>query len=281
MDCACALVAGGRRLSAVSQALNVSRAQLSVRVHRKPGWQDGRHHRQRDDAALLGRIMEAMAELPSYGYRRVWALLRRQSEATEQPVVNAKRVYRVMREHGLLLERKPAAPLAQQAHKGRVAVKESNRRWCSDGFEFRCDNGEKLRVTFAMDCCDREALDWAASTGGYDSDTVQDVMLRSVERRFGDSLPASPVEWLTDNGSAYRAHETRAFAREIGLEPRTTAVRSPQSNGIAESFVKTMKRDYIEMMPKPDSRTAVGNLAIAFEHYNEHHPHSALGYRSG
>ncbi|MDT8952863.1 hypothetical protein RRF60_00370, partial [Aeromonas caviae] len=50
-----------------------------------------------------------------------------------------------------------------------------------------------------------------ASTGGYDSDTVQDVMLRSVEHRFGDSLPASPVEWLTDNGSAYRAHETRAF----------------------------------------------------------------------
>lgn len=61
MDCACALVAGGRRLSAVSQALNVSRAQLSVRVHRKPGWQDGHHHRLHDDAALLGRIMEAMA----------------------------------------------------------------------------------------------------------------------------------------------------------------------------------------------------------------------------
>ncbi|MCV3295472.1 integrase core domain-containing protein, partial [Aeromonas hydrophila] len=125
----------------------------------------------------------------------------------------------------------------------------------------------------------RRKLGRVYSTGGYDSDTVQDVMLRSVERCFRDLLPASPVEWLTDNGSAYRAHETRAFARELGLEPRTTAVRSPQSNGIAESFVKTMKRDYIEMMPKPDSRTAVGNLAIAFEHYNEQHPHSALGYR--
>lgn len=109
----------------------------------------------------------------------------------------------------------------------------------------------------------------------YDSDTEQDVMRRSVERRFGDSLPASLVEWLTDNSSAYRAHETRAFAREIGLGPRTTAVRSPQSNGIAESFVKIMRRCYIEMMPKPDSRTAVGNLAIAFKHYNEHHPYSA------
>jgi transposase InsO family protein len=49
---------------------------------------------------------------------------------------------------------------------------------------------------------------------------------------------------------------------------------------MAESFVKTMKRDYIAFMPKPDAATAVRNLAIAFEHYNERHPHSALNYRS-
>ncbi len=49
-------------------------------------------------------------------------------------------------------------------------------------------------------------MDWATSAGGYDNDTVQDVMLSSVERRFGDSLPALPVEWLVaDNGSAYPA----------------------------------------------------------------------------
>jgi transposase InsO family protein len=41
-----------------------------------------------------------------------------------------------------------------------------------------------------------------------------------------------------------------------------------------------MKRDYIAFMPKPDAVTAVRNLAIAFEHYNEQHPHSALKYRS-
>ncbi len=105
-------------------------------------------------------------------------------------------------------------------------------------------------------------------------------MLGAVGKRFGRQLPAESLEWLTDNGSAYRAHETRTFARMLGLEPCTTAVRSPESNGIAESFVKTIKRDYISMMPKPDSQTAVMNLAVAFSHYNEHHPHSALGYRS-
>jgi len=41
-------------------------------------------------------------------------------------------------------------------------------RWCSDGFEFDCDSGEKLRVTFMLGCCDREAIDWPASIGGYD-----------------------------------------------------------------------------------------------------------------
>lgn len=51
-----------------------------------------------------------------------------------------------------------------------------------------------------------------------------------------------------------------------------TPVRSPQSNGMAESFVKTMKRDYVAHMPKPDRETALRNLAIAFEHYNEQHP---------
>ncbi|WP_353798651.1 DDE-type integrase/transposase/recombinase, partial [Shigella sonnei] len=99
-------------------------------------------------------------------------------------------VYRIMRQNALLLERKPAVPPSKRAHTGRVAVKESNQRWCSDGFEFCCDNGERLRVTFALDCCDREALHWAVTTGGFNSETVQDVMLGAVERRFGNDLPS-------------------------------------------------------------------------------------------
>ncbi|MDF0469511.1 IS3 family transposase [Escherichia coli] len=280
VDSARALIARGWGVSLVSRCLRVSRAQLHVILRRTDDWKDGRRSRHTDDTDVLLRIHHVIGELPTYGYRRVWALLRRQAELDGMPAINAKRVYRIMRQNALLLERKPAVPPSKRAHTGRVAVKESNQRWCSDGFEFRCDNGEKLRVTFALDCCDREALHWAVTTGGFDSETVQDVMLGAVERRFGNELPASPVEWLTDNGSCYRANETRQFARILGLEPKNTAVRSPESNGIAESFVKTIKRDYISIMPKPDGLTAAKNLAEAFEHYNEWHPHSALGYRS-
>ncbi|EOD0140787.1 IS3 family transposase [Escherichia coli] len=280
VDSARALIARGWGVSLVSRCLRVSRAQLHVILRRTDDWMDGRRSRHTNDTDVLLRIHHVIGELPTYGYRRVWALLRRQAELDGMPAINAKRVYRIMRQNALLLERKPAVPPSKRAHTGRVAVKESNQRWCSDGFEFRCDNGEKLRVTFALDCCDREALHWAVTTGGFNSETVQDVMLGAVERRFGNELPASPVEWLTDNGSCYRANETRQFARMLGLEPKSTAVRSPESNGIAESFVKTIKRDYISVMPKPDGLTAAKNLAEAFEHYNEWHPHSALGYRS-
>ncbi|HHO2553408.1 TPA: IS3 family transposase [Escherichia coli] len=280
VDSARALIARGWGVSLVSRCLQVSRAQLHVILRRTDDWMDGRRSRHTDDTDVLLRIHHVIGELPTYGYRRVWALLRRQAELDGMPAINAKRVYRIMRQNALLLERKPAVPPSKRAHTGRVAVKESNQRWCSDGFEFRCDNGEKLRVTFALDCCDREALHWAVTTGGFNSETVQDVMLGAVERRFGNELPASPVEWLTDNGSCYRANETRQFARMLGLEPKSTAVRSPESNGIAESFVTTIKRDYISVMPKPDGLTAAKNLAEAFEHYNEWHPHSALGYRS-
>ncbi len=70
-------------------------------------------------------------------------------------------------------------------------------------------------------------------------------MLGAAEHRFGKGLPTSLVEWLTDNGSYYRANETCQFVRILWFESKNTAVRSSESNGIAESFVKTIKRDYI------------------------------------
>jgi len=78
----------------------------------------------------------------------------------------------------------------------------------------------------------------------------------------------------------YIDHRTHSFALELGLEPLTTPMRSPQSNRMAESFVKTMKHDYVAYMDKSDAPTALSRLAIAFEHNNERHPHKALKYRS-
>lgn len=44
-------------------------------------------------------------------------------------------------------------------------------------------------------------------------------MLGAIEKLFGDKVPEQSIRWLTDNGSAYRAHETRQFARELIWSP--------------------------------------------------------------
>jgi transposase InsO family protein len=163
-------------------------------------------------------------------------------------------------------------------------VDHSDNRWCSDGFEIRCDSGEVVTSTFVKDCCDREIVSWRAWPGrGLPGDPVREMLIEAVEKRFG-SVEAVPddhrLEFLSDNGGAYIARETKAMAKELGLEPIRTPICSPQSNGMAESFVNTFKRDYVSRMNRRDARTVLSQLAEAFEHFNEIHPHSALKMQS-
>ena len=218
--------------------------------------------------------------MPTYGYRRLWGVLRHQGVGGREPIVaNPKHVYRVMRDHNLSLYRHCHRRFDTHKHEGTVAGKASNTRWCSDGCELACDNGEKVRVAFALDCCDREVMSWVATTKGIDAHMVGDLMMQAVEYRFdAGNTPEKQIEWLTDNGYCYTAQETRKFAKAIGLKPLTTPVESPRSNGIAECFVKTFKRGYARLSQRPASQTVLRNLTPCFDHYKEKHPHRALGY---
>jgi putative transposase len=268
-------------MKAVCKALGVSRSNIAASRQAplaKPLKRVGRP--ANPDDGLVSDIGTIIGAQPTYGYRRVWALLKREAARAGSEPINAKRVYRAMKTHGLLLQRH-AGGVGQRRHDGKIAVERSNLRWCSDGFELACDNGEKVRVAFALDCCDREAMAYVATTHGIKGEDVRDLMVASVESRFGSvNRLAQTVEWLSDNGSGYIAKETQAFAREIGLEPLTTPVTSPQSNGMAEAFVRTIKRDYARVNPLPDARTVIKSLPVWFDHYNLVHPHSALRYRS-
>src|SRR5215204_6390789 len=106
--------------------------------------------------------------------------------------------------------------------------------------ELRAIIGEAERGRERLDCCDREAMSFVATTSGITGEDVRALMVAAVEHRFGpvNRLPVE-IEWLTDNGSCYLARETRRFATDVGLVPCTTPLESPQSNGMAEAFVRS------------------------------------------
>ena len=272
-------------MKAVCEVLGLARSHVHAMLKRPASWHDRRLARSpQGDARLLEHIRHQLADLPSYGYRRVCALVNRNQLAHGEPRVNAKRVYRIMASHALLLPRSPRRRQSSRPHTGQVMVSASNTRWCSDGFEIKCDSGQTVTATFAKDCCDREIMAWHAWEGkGLHGEAVREMLIEAVERRYGavDAVPQTHVlEFLTDNGGAYIAQETRQIARQLGLRPVNTPVCSPQSNGMAESFVNTFRRDYVSRMDLSDALTVLAQLPAAFEHFNEVHPHSGLKMKS-
>lgn len=254
--------------------MDVSRSNLLNQLNLKVV--DGpKKYTKQDDDWLLPMIIEITNQRPTYGYRRVTALLNIELKNSGKSAVNHKRIYRIMKENALILTRYSGKPT--RTHEGKIITLHSNTRWCSDTFTIQCWNAERVHVAFSLDTCDREAIRYIASTVGVDGQMIRDLMCESIEARFG-ATPRAPnrVQWLTDNGPCYVAKDTVDFARSLNLDPRTTPSYSPESNGMAEAFVKTFKRDYVWCANIPDAKTVMDQLNGWFEDYNNHAPHKGL-----
>lgn len=265
-------------MTAVAEALNISRSHLSLTT------KDQKKRRRKrptpDDEWLLPLVRHVTDERPSYGYRRVTAMLNRVFDCSNQPRVNHKRVYRIMKENRLLLARFTGKQ-TDRPHEGKVITLKSNLRWCSDTFQIRCWSGERVEVAFSLDCCDREAMRYVATTSAITGEMVRDLMAETVDFRFpGARRLPHLVEWLTDNGPPYTAHETRSFGASLGFAVCTTPAYSPQSNGMAEAFVKTFKRDYVYLGDVSSAETVFAQLPHWFNDYNENAPHKGLKMQS-
>src|SRR4029434_99337 len=145
------------------------------------------------DGKTLPLIRRMVDERPTYGYRRVTALVNRVLAAEGKPAANHKRVFRIMKRHGLLLQRHTGRRKGR-LHDGKVVVMRSNLRWCSDVFEITCWNGEIVRIVFVIDAHDREVLAWHAVAGaGVSGSMVRDLMLEAVELRFATTQAPQPA----------------------------------------------------------------------------------------
>jgi transposase InsO family protein len=106
---------------------------------------------------------------------------------------------------------------------------------------------------------------------------IRDLMTEALEKRFqGQMRVPRALQWLSDNGPCYIARDTVEFGRSLGFEVCTTAPYSPESNGMAEAFVKTFKRDYAYLSDLKSEKDILHQLSAWFEDYNESAPHKGL-----
>ncbi len=264
-------------MKAITDSLGVSRSNLYEKREEGRTPRRGRYRKDEDDV-LLPLIHEIVDVRSTYGYPRTTALLNKKLSILGHPRVNEKRVYRIMAMNSLLLRKHPGKPT--RTHEGEIITWKSNTRWCSDVFAIICRNAEIVWVAFSLDCCDRQVMSDIATAG------ISGVMIRvpieeTIESRFGlvNRLPHR-IEWLTDNGSAYTAHCTRNFALSVGLAVYSTPVQSPESNGMAEGFLKTFQRDYVHVNRLDSASVVLEQLPGWFEDYYEIAPHKGLEMKS-
>lgn len=261
----------GQKMAPICRTLGISRACAYRESVGRPA-----HYARAEDRVVTAQIRTVIRTRASYGARRVRALVNREF-ATRY---NLKRIQRVMELNGWKLPRTTRRRTGR-AHRGLIQRPVSNERWCSDVLEIACWNGEIVQVGFALDCHDREVLAYVAAPRDLCSTDIQQLMQRAVASRFGTGQrPDAPIQWLTDNGSIYTALDTIITAERLHLVPITTPVSSPESNGMSEAFVNTMRRDYFAGADLSTADAVLDQMPAWFADYNAVAPHSALGYQS-
>ena len=234
-----------------------------------------RRYAKADDRVLVAQLRDVLRDRASYGYRRATALVNHAFGAT----YNRKRVRRVLELQGWTLPR-CVTRRSGRAHTGRVARDRSNERWCSDSLHLACWSGEVVEIAFALDCGDRECLAVVGHARALSGADIRALMHAAVAARRGERSLSHPVQWLSDNARMYTALETVICAERLGLVPITTPAYSPQSNGLAEAFVHTLKRDYVSGADLSSAAAVLEQLPRWIADYNAVAPHSALGYDS-
>ena len=236
------------------------------------------NYQKKSDKNIIPEIQKVIQIRPSYGYKRVTAMINKQRENEDKSKLNKKRIYRIMKQNSLLLPKQEKQRIREGT--GKVMTLHSNTRWCSDAFEIKCFNAEKVYVAFSLDCRDREIISYVAQNRPLINEDIQYLMYESVEKRFKSSRLPRQIEWLTDRGLIYRAQKVQECARKLGLKTCYTAPYSPSSNGMAEAFVGSFKRDYVYVNDCYSSDSVIKMLQEWIKDYNENAPHSALGYKS-
>jgi len=261
----------GRKLAPICRALGISRAC----AYRESLGRPARYLRA-DDRVVTAQIRTVIRTRASYGARRVRALVNREFATG----YNLKRIQRLMDLNGWKLPRATRRRTGR-AHRGLIQRDVSNERWCSDVLEIACWNGELVQLGFVLDCHDREALATVAAPRDLVATDIQQLMQQAVAGRFGaGERPDAPIQWLSDNGSIYTALDTLITAERLHLVPITTPAASPESNGMSEAFVNTLRRDYIVGADLSTAALVLEQIPAWIADYNAVAPHSALGYQS-
>lgn len=223
------------------------------------------------DGRLRKRLRELSRQHPRYGYRRAWALLRREGWR-----VNRKKVQRVWREEGLrVLRRQRKRRRLGSSENGctRLRAEHKNHVWSYDFVMDETADGRRLKMLPVVDEYTREAHAILVERSITSKEVIE--LLAELFRVHGE-----PEYIRSDNGPEFIAEAVKKWLAVSGVRTLYIEPGSPWQNAYSESFNSRFEDELLNreiFSTLTEAKVLVEQYRLA---YNQERPHSALGYRT-
>lgn len=227
-----------------------------------------------EDGELRAALLDLAGQYPTYGYRRLTALLKRTGWT-----INHKRVQRLMAEMGLqrpVKRRKTRTTNSQHdfpRYPNRVADLEPSRPdevWVADITYVRLAH-DFVYLAVIMDVFTRCVRGWHLSRS-----LDRDLTLTALRRALVDHVPQIHH---SDQGWQYACSDYTDLLTEYQVQISMAAAGKPEENGYAERLMRTIKEEEVDLSEYADFHDAYRSIGrFLDEVYSRKRIHSALGY---
>jgi transposase InsO family protein len=211
-------------------------------------------------------------EFVNYGYIKVSMYLKDKGY-----IINKKRVYRIMKENRLLLNKRIRGSRKREFVKEIRMKAERPYEKLQMDIKYVYVNGERRNVYLLslMDIFSRKVLGYRVS-----GSMRKEVVINLVDEVILNTAVPREVTIRTDNGSQFIAHKLRDYLKGIEIRQEFIHVSSPRENGYIESLHSILEEEVIKKFEFESLDHLRDILERYFRFYNEEIIHSGIEYRS-
>jgi putative transposase len=229
---------------------------------------------QRDED-LLPRIQGLKAEHPFWGYRRIWAYL----HFVERLAVNKKHVFRVMKEHNLLVKPNLRLKAKRTPTRRKPRPTRPNAWWGIDMTKVLVEGFGWVYIVLVVDWYTKQIVGHYAGVPCTARQWLVALDM-AVHHQFPDGVRGHDVGVMSDHGCQPTAVAFMQACQTLGIQQAFTSYNNPKGNADTERMMRTLKEECLWLQEWTSLFALIRALEAWIVEYNEHYLHSALGYQS-
>ena len=227
----------------------------------------------RRNRELMVRIREIKSDHPFWGYRRIWAHLR----YVDSMLVNKKRVYRLMREHNLIVKPNQQLKAKRSSGRSKPVASRPNQWWGIDMTKVITESGW-VYVVIVLDWYSKKVVGHYAGIQAKSCHWLEALDL-AVNRQFPEGVRDHNLHLMSDNGSQPTSVSFMKACSNLDIHQAFTSYNNPKGNADTERMMRTLKEELLWLREWSSAGHIRRALDEWIEQYNRSYLHSALGYR--